>query len=155
MSAWSVSYRLLLDTNLNELGKKRRGTILKSQCYGRENDLVKSVSQDDLRKDNGWLHIVKVTHKIDPLQFVSDVYLDFNSLISTCRGQNETKRNFETQFDAQISRFNSPNAGKVPDALVPLMLLSISNIDDNQRVLILAAAVSNVVPANNTNPTVV
>ena len=59
-------------------------------------------------------------------------------------------RNFETRFEAQLSRFNSHKAGSIPDALVALMLLGNSNIDDNQRVSILAAAVSNVTPTEVT-----
>lgn len=45
-------------------------------------------------------------------------------------------RNFETRFEAQVSHFNAHNARFIPDALLSLMLLAHSNIDDNQRVSI-------------------
>lgn len=79
-------------------------------------------------------------YKIVPLQIVSGVYVDI--------------RDFETLFKAQISRFDSHNSGNIPDALVALIILWKSNIDDDQRVSISEAAVSNVVTAHNTKPAV-
>lgn len=63
-------------------------------------------------------------------------------------------RNFETSFEAQISRFNAHNAGSIPDALVLLMLLANTNIDDNQRVSIIAASDSNVKTTEGKEPNV-
>lgn len=84
---------------------------------------------------------------------MSDVYVDFISLISIRRGQNENMRNLEAQFAAQVSRSIHIMLGNFP---MPssLMLLSHSNIDDNQCVPILAAAVSIVVSANTKEPTI-
>lgn len=144
VKAWSAFHDLLPDNNSNKREKILRGTILKSQCYGRAKDLVKSVSQEDLSSDEGCKKVINAIHKYDPLQFVSEVHLDFNMSPSTRRHQKENMRNFERRFEAQLSRFNSHNAGKIPDAVVALMLLGNSNIDDNQRVSILAAVVSNV-----------
>lgn len=159
VKAWSAFHDLLPDTISNKLDKKLRGTIpniesLNSQCYGRAKELVKSVPQDLLSQDDGWKSVVNAIHKIDPLQFVSDVYLDFNTLLAKRHGQNENMCNFETRFEAQVSRFNAHNACSIPDALLALMLLGNSNIDDNQRVSILAAAVSNVSPDESDEATV-
>lgn len=154
MKAWSAFHDLLCDSNSNKLDKKLRCTILKSQSYDRAKHLVKSVSQADLTKDEGWKSAINTIYKIEPLHFVSDVNLDYNSLLSTRRRQNGNVRNLKTRFWAQVSRFNSHNAGSIPDSFVAFMLLSNSNIDGNQTVSILAAVVIHVNPVNNAEPTV-
>lgn len=60
--------------------------------------------------------------------------------------------NYETRFKAQIFNFNFHNASSIPNALVALMLLENSNVDDNQRVSILAAAVSNAEAEDGVEP---
>lgn len=139
---WCNFHDLLPATNSNKLDKILRGSILKSQCYGRAKDLVKSVKTQDLNSENGADHVVSAIHKRDPLSFVTELYTDFNSLLSTRRNQNESVKNFETRFEAQLSRFKSHGAGSIPDSLIALMLLSNAEIEDNQRVSILAASVN-------------
>lgn len=117
-------------------------------------DLVKSVPQEKLCLDDGWKHVINYILKINPRQFVSGDYLDFNSLIYTSRGFNQNMRNFETRFEAQASRFNAHNAGSILDSLVALMILANWNVDDIQRVSILAAAVSNVNMGGDAEPAV-
>lgn len=52
-------------------------------------------------------------------------------------------RNFESRFPAQVAKFNSiSQTTKLPECLTALMLLSNSNIDDAQRVSVLASASS-------------
>lgn len=57
------------------------------------------------------------------------------------RGADESFLNFESRFAAQVSKFNSHSSdAKLPEALTSFMLLANSNIDNNQRISILAAA---------------
>lgn len=63
-------------------------------------------------------------------------------------------RNFETRFEAQLTRFNAHKSMLIPDALIALMLLGNSNVDNNQRVSILVAVVSNVTETEDTDPNV-
>lgn len=94
--------------------------------------------------------MINAIDKIEQLQFVSDVYLGFNSLLSTCGHQNENMRNFQTSFEAQLFRCDAHIVGSIPDALVALMLIGSPNVDDNQRLLILAATVTSFTVAEDT-----
>lgn len=104
--------------------------------------------------DDGWKSFIIAIHKIGPLQFVSGVFIDFNSVLSTRRHQHENIRSFETRFEAQLSRFNAHGAGKIPDAFVALMLFMNSAVEDIKRVSILAADVNNFTHLDGSEPTV-
>lgn len=51
--------------------------------------------------------IFTVAYKGDILPAVSDVYQDIVNLLNLKRGSSETIRNFETSFEADVSKFNS------------------------------------------------
>jgi len=75
---------------------------------------------------------------------VSDVYQDFNDLLATKRGQNESFKNFESRFEAQVSKFNShADSSKLPDAITAFMLLANSSVDSSQRISVLASTSPN------------
>lgn len=83
-------------------------------------------------------------HKRDPLSFVSGVYNDFNEPLSTCRHNDENVEILESRFEAQLSRINSHGAWTILESLTALTKLSNANLEDSQRVSVLAASVSNV-----------
>lgn len=99
----SSFHRLLDDSNSNKLEKKLCCSILKSQCYGRGKDLLKSVPKAKFNSADSASHFLKAIHKRDPLSFFTDIYSDFNKLLKTCSGNNESMKNFDT-FEAQLSR---------------------------------------------------
>lgn len=88
--------------------------------------------------------------KVDPITVVSTVYGELINLMSTKRNSNESFRDFELRFDAQLSRFNSlATHASLTDSISALMLLANATVDSSQRVSILAAAS---LSANLVNP---
>ena len=75
--------------NANRYDKKIRGTILKSQLFGRARDLVPSIAAEDLRSYMGVQQVVNAIYTRDTLTVLNDVYFDFNNLVSEKRGQTE------------------------------------------------------------------
>jgi len=64
--------------------------------------------------------------------------------LKTKRGSSESFIDFESRFEAQISKFNSHSSlARLPDALVAFMLLANSNVDSSQRISVLAASSPN------------
>lgn len=88
-------------------------------------------------------YAVSVIHKCDLLSFVSGVYNDCNGTLSIRRHNNENLKTFESQFEAQLARFNTHGAETIPESLKALMLLSNNDLEDSQQVSILAASVRN------------
>lgn len=141
VSLWTAFHNKLPDTNSNKIPDELRGIMLQSQLFGRARDLCKKIPDDTIQSSSGAEAIVKAVHKRDPLSAVSDVFQDFITLLSTKRGQNESFKNFESRFEAQVSKFNShSHASKLPEALTAFMLLGNSAVDSSQRVSVLAAA---------------
>lgn len=65
----------------------------------------------------------------------------FIALLNTKRRSVESFKDFESRFDAQVSRFNaSSDSAKLPTALTAFMLLANSSLDASQRVSVLAAS---------------
>ena len=114
--------------------------MLKSQLFLRAKDLVKKVPDSVIESDDGAVAIVKAVYKRDALSTVTDVYHDFMNLLNLKRGQNESFKNFESRFEATVSKFNShSDSSKIPESLTALMLLANSNVDSGQRISVLAA----------------
>lgn len=137
---WKKFHDTLLDTNNNKVPAALQGLVLLSQLYGRAKDLAKKVSEADLSTDDGALRVAEAIHKTDALSIVTDVYERFSSVLATKRSDNESLKNFETRFDAQVSKLHSITGDKkLPDSLVSFILLNNSNIENNQRVTVLAS----------------
>ena len=81
-------------------------------------------------------------HNRDPLSIVSTAYSDFMQLLNTKRGHNESCRNFESRFAAAVAKLRSHASEALPESLTALIFLANSNIDNNQRISVLAAATS-------------
>ena len=76
----------------------------------------------------------------DALSVVSEIYSDFNDILITRRGVNESLKIFLISFVAQAAKFNSIAASKkLPGSLTFLMPLANANIDYVKRATVLAA----------------
>jgi len=138
---WKSFHDLLPATNPNKITPALQGIMLQSQLFGRARDLVKKIDPETIQSDTGAAEIVKVVHKRDPLAVVSEVYQDFTTVLGTKRGNSESFKNFESRFDSQVSKFNAhATTTKLPDSLVAFMLLANANVENNQRISVLAAA---------------
>lgn len=67
-------------------------------------DLTKRVADEVLNSKNAADAIISAIHKSDPLTVVATVYGELIKLIATERNSNETNRDLELQFYAEISR---------------------------------------------------
>ena len=81
-------------------------------------------------------------YKKDALTIVSNAYSDFQNLLSTKRGINESFRNFESRFAAAIAKMKSHSSEALTESLTAFMILSNSNVDANQQISDLSSATS-------------
>ena len=138
---WQTFHNALPDSNSNKIPPALQAICLKSQLYGRAKDLCSGISEVQLTGDHAVDLIVGKIYQKDALSVVSEAYRAFNQLWSTRRSNNETMKNFESRFSAQVAKFNSISATtRLPECITALMLLSNSAIDDSQRVSVMAAA---------------
>lgn len=71
---------------------------------------------------------------------VSVVYQNFTSLLSMKSPSNETFKNFDSRFFAQVPKFNpNSSSSKLLEALTVFILLATSAVDNGQRTSVLAA----------------
>ena len=139
--AWKAMHDLLPADHNSKILPQLQGVILQSQLYGRAVDLVSKVTDAQLQGDNGALYIARAIYKTDPLSALTDGFMKFQSVLNTRRGPNETFRNFESRFDAAVSRFHtSSTEDKLSPSLIAFLLLANANVEDNHRISILAAA---------------
>lgn len=68
----------------------------------------------------------------------------FKQLLSSRRQAKASIKTFESRFEAQLTRFKAHGSGSIPDSLLALMRLSHDDIEDSQRLSILAASVHDV-----------
>ncbi|CAN8063104.1 unnamed protein product [Agarophyton chilense] len=115
------------------------GIVLQSHLYGRARDICKSIPSEKIQSANGAHAIVNALYLPDPLAVVSEVYQDFLTLLHTKGNRNESVKNFESRFQANVSRLNGHGeAAKLLEALVAFMFLSNCDVDNKQRVSVLA-----------------
>ena len=138
---WKAFHDRLPEANSNKIPGELQGIALQSQLYGRALDLSKKIPSTTIQSIEGASQIVKAVYKRDPLAVIRDVDQTFQQVMSTKRGLNESFKNFESRFEAQVSKYNSLSTeSQLPNALVTFMLLSNANVDSSQRVSVLAAA---------------
>ena len=148
---WSALHDKLPDSNSNKIPLELRGIMLQSQLYGRAKEICKKVSDSEIQSAGGARAILNAVYKRDALSTVSDVYQDFMNLLNLKRGTTESFRNFESRFEAQISKFNAhSDSSKLPASLTAFMLLANSNVDSSQRISVLAAAAPSSDDSNST-----
>lgn len=146
---WVALHDKLPDSNNNKIPEALQGIMLQSQLFGRARDLVKKIPDDVIQSDEGVAAIVGAIYKRDALAVLSEVYHDFNGLLSTKRGATETFKNFELRFEAEASKFNAHSeVTKLPESLLAFILLANSNVDNGQRVSVLAAASPKELPSD-------
>lgn len=95
---WSNFHDLLPVINASKIPSALQGIMLQSQLYGRARDLVKKIDPEDIKKEGGALLIVDAICKRDPLSVMSEVCTEFNEVLNTKRGSNESFLNFESRF---------------------------------------------------------
>jgi len=138
---WGQFHDKLPASNSNKIPADLRGICLKSQLFGRALDLCKGIPDDDIASENGAQLIIDAIYKRDALSVVSEVYQDFNDLLTCRRSSNESFKNYESRFAAMVAKMSAHgNTVKLHESLLAMMLLTNANIDDAQRVPILAAA---------------
>ena len=150
VTSWDSFHAKLPDSNSNKIPKGLRGIMLHSHLYGRAKDLCKDIPFAKISSNEGVQLICKALHKKDASSVVNTVYTDFMQLLATKRGITETCRNYESRFAASIAKLKSHASSALPESLTAFMLLANSNIEDNQRISILAAATANGATANTT-----
>ena len=83
---------------------------------------------------------VEAVYKRDALSFVNEVYADFTQLLGLRRGANETFKDYEARFSAQVGKLNAHGpAASLHESLLGMMLLAGSSVDDAQRIPILSS----------------
>lgn len=111
-----------------------------SQLYGRAIDLAKRLSSEEIESEEGARNVANAVHKKDVLSVETDNFHRFLDVLRTKLGENESYKNFETRFDAQVYRLNATCSGaELSPALASFLLLAISRIT-TQLVSILSAA---------------
>lgn len=85
--------------------------------------------------------IVEAVLKLFRLAVFSAFYGNFLSLLLIRSGQNESFKNFASQFEAQLELFNGKlDTTELPVCLLAFMLLENFNLEANLRVLVLACS---------------
>ena len=81
--------------------------MLQSQIFGHARDLCKGISAGVNQSPGGADEIVNAIYNRDALSVVSQIYQKFINSLSTKCDSTELLNNFESEFAAQISKFNS------------------------------------------------
>ena len=142
VKSWSSFHDKLPDSNSNKIPQELRGIMLQSHLYGRAKDLCKDLLFEEIESEDGVEKICNTLYKKDALTAVSNAYGDFQNVLLTKQGNNETFQNFESRFAAAIAKMKSHGSMMLPESLTAFMLLVNSNIDTTQRISILSAATS-------------
>lgn len=120
--------------------------MLQSQLYGRALDLCKGIPDTDIQSDKGSVAILRAVYNRSSLLVLIEVYENFISHLNTKFFPTKTFKNFESNFDAQVSKFNvSSDAAKIPNSRTAFMLLANSSVEESQRVPVLS-------PSSPSNP---
>ena len=136
---WKEFHDALPDSNSNKIPLQLQGIILKSQLFGRAQDLVSSIGYEDIRKPDWALTIARPVHKVDALSQVNNMSQQFFKLLDTVRSEKEDMTGFESRFQAQICRFHEAAGSSVlPESLLALMLMKNARVENQQRVSVLA-----------------
>lgn len=137
---WKLYHDRLPVNNSNKIPAELQGIVLKSQLFGRAENLGSKISDDELTSENGALILAKAVYKVDTLSKVTKIAEQFNKLLSTTRGDSENLKGFESRFEAQLCTFNEACGQDVlPEALIALLLMNNAKIENAQRVALLAS----------------
>lgn len=145
VNLWNAFNEALPDNNNIKITENIRTIILMSQLYDRTKNLCSGFINDYLLVEDVVKKIIEAKYQRDALSIVSEQFCSLNVLCNTRRRKNESMKNFESRFSAQVSNLNSSEeTEKLPECVKALIILYNSSIDDNQSVsLMVAAATSN------------
>ena len=139
VNAWRDCHNRLQDSNNNKIPSELQGIMLPAQLYGRAKNLCRTIDKSIIQSSSGVDEILKIIYKRDALAVVSDVYTDFMQLIMIKLGTNESFKNYESRFASQLAKFHSnSDTVALSDALSAFILLANANIENNQRLAIVA-----------------
>ena len=139
--AWKNFHDKLPDGHSHKIPSNVQGVFLQSQLYDRAQDIAQKFELDQIEKDDGALRAASVIYKRDVLSVVTDTFRQLISLLQTKQADNDSFKNSETRFDAQVCKLNATCSGaKLPSALLSFMMLANSRIESSQRVSILSAS---------------
>ena len=130
---------------LNQTAKKFLKVFEESCCTPScvivQKTLLKRFLFNEVASDDGVDKICKSLYKKRGFTILRNAYSDFQNLLFTKRGNNESFRNFESRF-AAIAKMKSYSNKALPESQTAFTLLSSSNIDGNQLISILSSATS-------------
>lgn len=107
----------------------------------RARDLCTALTDDVVSSEEGSDRIVQLLPSRDALTVVSEVFHDFNDLLSCKRSNSESYLNFEGRFAPPLAKLNrNGKATQLPESLTAIMLLTNAAVENSQRVSVLAAA---------------
>lgn len=129
----------LPNNNSKKIPQALQGIVRQSQLFGRAQDIGSKVSEAELLSRQGALILAKAICKKDKLSELTNIAEEFSKVVQTKQGFNEKLKNFESRFDAQVCKLHHTCGKEVlPGAILVLMLMENSNIDNSQCVPILA-----------------
>lgn len=102
-------------------------------------DFSRDIDDADIASEGGVDKICKALQKKDALSVVSSLYKAFNKLLDRKSSTNESFKNFESRFSAQVSRYRSHGSSiDNPESIKALLLLLNAHVSDSKRIPILS-----------------
>lgn len=138
---WVTFHDSLDDNNSNKIHKKQSGLILHSQLFGRPEDRAIHLSTDDLKEDDAVQKIIQCVYRRECLNCrVRCLLRDLHAILNMRWRQHESFENFEGKVLALLSKLNSHGPiSKLSDSMAVMLLLENANVDNAQRVSVLAS----------------
>lgn len=110
------------------------------QLYDRAADICRSITDGALLSENGVDSIISCLHKRYAIRIVSALFENFSLLLSTNHGENDSFKNFEMKFSAQVSICSAHGSSiSLPECIIAVMLLVNPDVFDAQCISILSA----------------
>ena len=89
--------------------------MLHSHLYGHSKDLFKVIPFAEISSADGVSKTCKCLYKTYALTVVRNAYSDFQNLLLTKSGKNESFRNFESRFTPAGARIKSDSRNALPE----------------------------------------
>lgn len=140
---WQAFHANISEAKSNKISPMNQVIVLLSHFYGRAKVLCKSIPDFVVCNEKRVEAIVGAFHKRDLLSVLLSVYGELITLMTAKRTPNETPKNFELRFNAELTRFNSLATNTALFGTVSAIIsLANANVDANQKVSTLAAVSS-------------
>jgi len=151
VSSWKQFHDALPMAHSNKIPANVQGIILRGNLYGRAWDMAKGIPSKVISGADGARAIVKAVYPRYALEVVSEVFEDFIKLLAVVQGEGESFESYKSRFAANSARFNGHSTDfELPEALLLFLLLANSKLSTGSRIRMLASAVSEEVPIDET-----